>query len=270
MSEQKALAAANRQHPLVSVLIPCYNSGKFLPALFGSLMVQTYPNIEVIVVDDCSHDNSWEVANCLADQLRKKLARVELLKNASNLRPGRSLLRASKICEGELLSILDSDDYYHPERIEQCVRFLESHPDFGAVHSEGVFVRDDLPHQVGVWKSIGRQIPQGWVFDDLLVDDFVLAGSLMFRREYFFRCWNYTQYLARDYKMGDYPSLLNLSRLTKIGYIDEPLFFYREHKQSQSHSPYHGEMAAFLRSAQRVRQDARLGLLQPKPEPVGS
>lgn len=260
---QEHSSASSPAPGLVSVLIPCYNSESYLPSLFASLRAQTYGRIEVILVDDCSQDRSWELASELAAGLRERLEAVHLLRNASNLRPGRSLMRAFSICRGEYICVLDADDYYHPERTEKCLRFLEQNPDFGAVHSDVVFVRHDGAHQVGFWKQTGREIPSGWVFDALLAGNFVLYGSLMQRRQYWRRCCLYADYLRRDYKMSDYPSLLNLSRLAKIGYIDEPLFFYRLHRTSRSQSPYPGERQAFERSQARIRQDARLGVLQP-------
>jgi hypothetical protein len=165
-----------------------------------------------------------------------------------------------------------SDDYYRRTKVERNVDFFMENQEFGAVHSDFVRLREDFTTEEGYWHQVynatGFKIPVGRVFQDLIHSNFVCASSLLVRREYFHRSFDFDLFAKRDYRMGDYPALLILSQMTKIGYIDEPLVFYRELEVSMSHSPEPGERRALLRAVDRVKQDARLGLLQSSTVPT--
>lgn len=176
-----------------------------------------------------------------------------------------------KRASGEFISYLEADDYYRRTKVERNIDFLLENPEFGAVHSDFVRLREDLTLIDGFWRQTSKtsdfRIPVGDVFRELTHVNFVCAPTLMVRREFFFIAFDFELFAERDYKMGDYPALLILSQMTKLGYIDEPLVFYRELEVSMSHSPEPGEKRALLRSIDRIRQEARLGLLKPQGVP---
>ncbi len=264
--------SADPAYPLVSICIPCFNQEKYLHSLFSSLLAQTYRNLEIIFADDCSPDNSWAVSQTFAEQLRSAFPSVYMQRNERNLGALPNMSKLFEKASGDFISYLEADDYYRRTKVERNVDFLLENPDFGAVHSDYIRLREDLTAKEGCWRQIynasGFKIPVGYVFQDLIRANFVCAPSLLVRREYFFRSFDFDTFAQRDYKMGDYPALLTLSQITKLGYIDEPLVFYRELEVSMSHSPEPGEKRALLRSIDRVRQDARLGLLKPAVTPT--
>ena len=109
---------------LVSVIIACYNAGNYLDACMESLTVQTYRNIEIIVCDDCSSDNSLE-------KLRKweqRDNRVTILYNKEHLYAAETRNRCIAASRGELLLIQDIDDISRPERIACPVKAFEKEP----------------------------------------------------------------------------------------------------------------------------------------------
>jgi alpha-1,3-rhamnosyltransferase len=253
--------------PLVTICIPCYNHEKYLHSLFCSLLSQTYRNLEIIFADDCSTDNSWAVCEKFAPHLRSAFPRVVMQRNEKNLGCLPNMSNLFKQANGDFISYLEGDDYYRRTKVERNVDYLLENPDFGAVHSDYIRLREDLTAKEACWRqdyiASGRKVPEGQVFHELTLSNFVCSPTLMVRREYFYKAFDFDLFAKRDYKMGDYPALLILSQMTKLGYIDEPLVVYRELEVSMSHTPEPGEKRAIMRSVHRVRLDARLGQLKP-------
>ena len=103
----------------VSVIIPAYNTEKYITKAIDSALAQTLSNIEVIVVDDCSSDNTVEVVRAIEDP------RVKLIQNTKNLGAGGARNKAIAAARGKWLAVLDSDDWYAPQRLEVLVNLAE-------------------------------------------------------------------------------------------------------------------------------------------------
>lgn len=104
--------------PLVSVIIPSYNSAKWLPDTIGSILNQTYQNIEIIVVDDCSTDNTFEVVS--------KFKNVKYIKNDINMGECYTSCRGFEISNGDYICRLSSDDMYaNLNKIKHQVEIME-------------------------------------------------------------------------------------------------------------------------------------------------
>ena len=112
--------------PLVSVIIPVFNREKALATALRSVADQSFPDWEVIVVDDCSSDNSAEVALRIGQQ-----GKVRVIRHENNL--GSSAARNTGIlaARGRFVSFLDSDDSWHPEKLRRQVELTQadSNPD---------------------------------------------------------------------------------------------------------------------------------------------
>ncbi|MEM8719504.1 MAG: glycosyltransferase family 2 protein [Cyanobacteria bacterium P01_G01_bin.39] len=103
----------------VSVIIPAYNTGQYIAKAIESALAQTLANIEVIVVDDCSTDNTVEVVQSFND------SRLRLLRNEVNLGAGGARNKAIEAAQGKWVAVLDSDDWYAPQRLEVLVNIAE-------------------------------------------------------------------------------------------------------------------------------------------------
>lgn len=97
----------NKAIPLLSIIVPVYGTEKFLRKCLDSLLVQTYPNIEIIVVDDCSPDNSAEIIQEYVSQY----SNVHCVKNSENQGLYKARLRGYEVAQGEYICSVDSDDY---------------------------------------------------------------------------------------------------------------------------------------------------------------
>src|SRR5262249_24765482 len=121
--------------PLVSIVTMCYRHEPYLDDYFQSLLRQTYRNIEVIFLDDGSPDGSWGKARGYESDLRSRCRRV-VMQTQPNAGMHTTLLRVLAQATGELVCILESDDYYYPTKIEENVNYLRRYQDVGLVHSD--------------------------------------------------------------------------------------------------------------------------------------
>ena len=103
----------------VSVIIPAYNTEQYIGKAILSALNQTLRNIEVIVVDDCSTDNTVKVVQSFKDP------RLKLLLNQENLGAGGARNRAIEVAQGKWIAVLDSDDWYAPQRLEVLANIAE-------------------------------------------------------------------------------------------------------------------------------------------------
>ncbi len=114
---------------VVSVVVPCYNYGHYLPDAVGSVLSQGVP-VEVIIVDDCSTDDSAEVASELATQHPQ----VRLVRNERNLGHIATYNKGLGMVTGEYVVLLSADDMLAPGSLPRAVSLLERHPSVGLVY----------------------------------------------------------------------------------------------------------------------------------------
>lgn len=110
--------------PLVTVVVPAYNAGEFLRPSVLSVLGQSYRNIEVLVIDDGSTDNSINTISDLTD------SRLQIIRQANAGKPA-VLNHAIGIMRGEYFVVQDADDLSYPSRIEEMVECMQAHPNLG-------------------------------------------------------------------------------------------------------------------------------------------
>jgi len=115
--------------PKVTVVIPVYNREKYVGDAIDSILAQTFPDFELLVIDDGSTDGSVEIVRSYNDP------RLRLVCNETNLGVPKTRNRGIQFARGKYLAFLDSDDWAYPERLSKQVAFLDSHPDYAAVGS---------------------------------------------------------------------------------------------------------------------------------------
>lgn len=104
---------------LVSIIMPSYNTGKFIEETINSVINQTYNNWELIIVDDCSNDNTDEIVKSIED------SRIVYLKNEKNSGAAVSRNKALKEAKGRWIAFLDSDDLWVPQKLEKQIKFMK-------------------------------------------------------------------------------------------------------------------------------------------------
>ncbi|MDQ4121022.1 MAG: glycosyltransferase [Acidobacteriota bacterium] len=204
----------------VSVIIPNYNYGRFLPEAIESVLAQTYRNIEIIVVDDGSTDNSIEV---LADYEKKGIKFI-LQKNRG---VGAARNAGANKSSGDLVAFLDADDIWLPQKLEKQIERLLSDNEFGLITC-GVKEFDALGKTIAVYAE-GKE---GWCAEDILLfRQAVTSGpgssSLLWRRV-FEKAGGFDE-RKEMHPSEDWEFCYRVAQIAKIAFLPEILVAYRNH-----------------------------------------
>lgn len=115
----------------VSVIVPSYNHAPYLKECLESALAQDYPELEVIVIDDCSSDNSVEIAQSISDP------RIQVRKNSKNLGAYATQNRSMEMATGEYIAVLNSDDVWRPYKLRKQIALMEKHPEAALCYTLG-------------------------------------------------------------------------------------------------------------------------------------
>lgn len=135
---------------LVSIITPTYNCARFLKETIQSVLNQTYQNWEMLIVDDCSTDNSEEVIKSFNDY------RIKYFCNEKNSGAAVSRNRALREAKGRWIAFLDSDDLWMPEKLEHQIRFMEENGYHFSCHKRTIYEEDGTP--TGIYVSSPKRI----------------------------------------------------------------------------------------------------------------
>src|SRR3990172_7899939 len=118
---------------LVSVMMPAYNAGRYIAQSIESVLAQEYSNWELIIVNDGSSDKTPQIAARYTGDPRIKLV------HQANGGEAAARNTALQHMRGDYVSFLDADDLYFPDALSNLSRFLDTHPEYGVVFSDGYF-----------------------------------------------------------------------------------------------------------------------------------
>lgn len=219
------------QCPLVSVIVPVYNGQEYLRESLESILEQTYANIEVIVMDDCSSDRSPEIARALGDRIQyfRQRSTRGIYGNAND-----GIARA----EGDLIAVFHADDVYLHTIVERQVEFMQNHPEVGAVFASDIFVDAD-------GRELGRLTLPPELRGETPLDYAVVLNALLKYKNRFLRCPTamvrasvYRElggYRDAEFKnTSDIDMWLRIARRHPIGILEEHLLLYRRGHGSSS------------------------------------
>jgi glycosyltransferase involved in cell wall biosynthesis len=215
--------------PLVSVIIPVYNAELFIEETLKSVLAQTYPAIEVLVVDDGSQDQTSEIV----EQIGKKDDRVQLLKQKNaGVAAARNL--AIEKSKGEYIAPIDADDIWYPENIEKQVQcMLEGGEEVGVVYSWTVEI-DEKGFLTGRFRSFAIE---GEVYKTLVCHNFLgNASASMIRRSALEKVGVYNSSYREKSAQGceDWDLYLRLAEHYQFRVVPEFLIGYRKVYSSMS------------------------------------
>jgi len=194
--------------------MPTYNRASLLPKAIDSVFSQTYPEIELIVVNDGSTDNTEEALEPYRDKIiyiKKENGGCGDAKNAG-----------LKVAKGKYITHLDDDDLMMPERIERLVQFFAEHPNNVGLCATSAHLIDASDQVIGL-KRLGK-VPQKTRLLHLLMGHVAVQSNMMTPKEVFQRVGEYSTVHCEDYDMW-----LRIARRYGIGVIEDPLVKYRKH-----------------------------------------
>ena len=222
--------------PLVTLICLCYNHARFLREALDSVLNQTYPNLEIIVADDFSTDNSREII----EEYVRKFPRIKYLPNERNLGNCAAFNRAFKISQGEFIIDFATDDVLMPERVaEQIAAFEKLDASYGVIYTDAELIDDSGRHLGYFYKRDqgGKHLkptPSGEVFAEVLARHFISTPTMMMRRSVFEKLGGYDASLAYE----DFDFWVRSARTFKYFFLDKPLTKRRIHAAQMSQQQY--------------------------------
>lgn len=222
--------------PLVSILIPCYNHEKFVVDCISSVLNQDYDNIEILICDDCSTDQSWYLINSMRDVLEKRAKRVVLLKNDENRGITKSLNRLLQEARGEFVKPLASDDALVKRCISMYMQQFKIYPESDIFVSDGYIINEECRY------PFGKQIEKFYKDKpDLSGDDLFIrlyCDNIIFAPGVILRMNVYKEWGLYDESIGieDWEYWLRVSKKNRVRfkYINECLVYYRKNNNSMT------------------------------------
>jgi glycosyltransferase involved in cell wall biosynthesis len=247
-------------NPRVSFIVPCYNYGRFLAQALDSLLAQTFRELEVIVIDDGSTDETQDVLKRYAaiDQVRV----VRHQQNQGNIR---SCNEGIGLAHGEFVGVLASDDYFlRMDAVARVVEVFDAHPDVGFVYQG-----QQLVDERGVELSICQPHPGDYVrggldeFTEQVFGISIDGSGLLIRRECHSEIGLYDPRLPH---VGDWDLWFRIMMRYRVGYIADLLVAKRMHSSNMSHTMISARTA--VEEKRKVVRDAFDTLPAGAPESV--
>lgn len=211
------MKSTNNEQPLVSVIMPTYNHGKFIGKAIDSVLNQTYSNIELIVIDNFSEDDTENIAASYTDN------RIIYLKFKNNGIIAASRNHGIKHSHGEYIAFLDSDDLWHKQKLEKQL------PHFRMPEIIGVASNAILDGEVPYYRKINSQeSKRGYVdykYRDILIHNRIATSSLIVRKETLVRSGLFDEKKAFSF-IEDWELWLRMARYGLFRVLETPLFTY--------------------------------------------
>ncbi|MBF9252336.1 glycosyltransferase [Pontibacter sp. 172403-2] len=216
--------------PLVSVICLCYNHERFLAEALDSVLAQTYPNLEIVVVDDCSTDGSMDIIK----HYLQKYPQLKFISTGQNRGNCTAFNRGWRASQGDLLVDFATDDVLLPDRVARQVdAFQRLDSSFGVIYSDAEYISDSGGH-LYLHSSKYKAAPDGDVFAEVLRRYFICPPTMMMRRTVLEQLNGYDETLAYE----DFDFWVRSARQYNYFYLPEPTTKRRLHAASLSRGWY--------------------------------
>jgi len=208
--------------PLVSIMMPAYNAGKYIGRAIESVLAQTYENWELIIIDDCSTDNTYEIAASYKDP------RIRILRHEQNMGVGSSRNDALSASRGQWVAVLDADDEWLPQRLERLIKETDEREDLFL--SDLVTKCFDRDGSLIPWKVIDASGLVGEGHAAIVgIEDFLKAGCILLKPLFPMSAVRNFQLFFEDFRLGaDLDFWVQLFHAgLKLKLTGETYYFYR-------------------------------------------
>lgn len=215
--------------PKVTFIVPCYNLAHVLAECVNSILLQSYADFEVLIMDDCSPDNTAEVARSFND------SRVKHVLNEKNLRHLANYNKGVNLAQGEYVWLISADDRLRNTSVlEKYVALMDEHPEVGYVFCPAISLENGSETELCAYSYHGDQdtIFNGKQFLSKLLElNSVVAASAMARKE----CYEKISFFPLDLPYaGDWYLWSIFALHYDVAYFAEPMVNYRQHTQSMT------------------------------------
>lgn len=237
--------------PLISVIIPAYNHEKYIATTIKSLLAQTYPNIELLIIDDGSQDKTLDIIRFFGKKCCTRFVRFEYA-TQSNAGTCETLNRLMAMVRGKYVYLIASDDVAKPQALERLCTFLESNPDYAMAVGDNEFINEkgeaicwnkdnnprlkeneNFPTYYSYFKVYRKSVnffsEEFGRYESLIQGNYIPNGYLL-RKEVLDTIEPFT----KQAPLEDLYMLLQIARLGRMKYLNEVLFSYRCHASNAS------------------------------------
>ena len=211
------MKSTNSEQPLVSVIMPTYNHAKFIGKAIDSVLNQTYPNFELIVIDNYSDDDTEKIVASYNDD------RIIYLKFRNHGIIAASRNHGIKYSHGDYIAFLDSDDFWHKQKLEKQLPHFEL-PEIIGVASNAVLVSETPYYRKNSW----ARSKQGYVdykYRDILNRNRIMTSSLIVRRDTLDRTGLFDEDKTFSF-IEDWELWLRMARYGSFRVLESPLLTY--------------------------------------------
>ncbi len=208
------------QRPLISVVIPSYNQGAYIEKAINSVLAQGFKCFELLISDDASPDNSWEIIQRMNDP------RIRIFRQEKNLGPVGNLVFLVKEACGKYVALLNSDDYWLPGKLGKQVEIMESDPKLGACFTWADLVDESGKVITGIeatWSDVFRQpnrTQAEWFNYFFFSGNCICHPSMLIRRDVYTHLGFYNPALRQ---LPDFEMWIRLVKHYPIHIIEETL-----------------------------------------------
>ncbi len=212
-----------RKEPLVSVVMPTYNHAQFIGQSIKSVLRQSYENIELIIIDNYSEDNTEEIVNSFFDN------RIRFIKfsNKGIIASSRNL--GMKVAQGQYIAFIDSDDLWIKDKLENQISVFESNSDFGLCYTKAQVI-NEYGELKNIYPFKGHS---GYIFKKLLRRNFISLSTVMIKKEVWDAVGGFDE-APELVSAEDRELWLRISFVFKCKYINKVLGYYRVHAKNIS------------------------------------
>jgi hypothetical protein len=217
-------------NPKVTFVVPCYKLAHYLPECIDSILSQTYTDFEVLIMDNCSPDNTPEVAQSFKDP------RVKHIRNQTNIGHLRNYNKGIDLARGKYVWQMSADDrFYRHDALERYVKLLDANPNLGYVFSSGIRMDENGKEQGLLKYSV--YAPRDTIFEgrkflrELIRVNHIVAPSVLVRKE----CYETISVFPLDLPWGaDWYLWCMFAMHYDVGYLAEPMVCFRIHANSMT------------------------------------
>lgn len=220
MTGQKIYSYMDSIHklPIVTIVTPSYNQGRYIRDTIESVLSQNYPRIEYIIVDNKSNDNTLDIVREYGDRFTFVCEKDHGQSDAIN--------KGFRMAKGEIVAWLNSDDIYEPGCIQRAVLEFQNHPGLGLVYGDG-YIIDEKGKKIKSFQAV-----QEFCRWDLInVQDYILQPAAFIRKS----CLEEAGYLDTSlHWCMDWDLWIRLSKITHVKYVSEYFACSREYSGTKT------------------------------------
>ena len=233
---------------LVTVICICYNHEQYVQDCIESIIKQTYQNIEFIIVDNNSQDNSVIIIEKFSNELSKRFINYKFMKNESNIGITKALNKAIRLSQGDFISFISADDVFVYDKTEtQIIAFKSLDENYGVICGNIDFINSnnqkiyldsngEIISKKNCYYEFGNEyllrnrnskeiMSHYGEYKTLFINNYIQAATVLIRRKVLEEVGLFDE----SFFYEDWPLWLNISKNYKFYYIDKVFFNYRKH-----------------------------------------